>query len=285
MNGGTVLRRGWNAVWIIGLSLVLLVLPWTMNPFRVRIFTLWGIYAIATTGLTLFTGFTGQISLGQAAFFGIGAYSSAILAKAGVPFPLALCAAGVITALCGMIIGFPTLRARTFYLAMITLAFGLSMTIIFKNWTGLTGGVSGIGGIPAASVGPLVLGGFISYYYLVWVVVAIVLFFSHRLGRSYIGLIFRGISDNELAAESLTVNAYMYRLLSFIICTFLAGIAGSLYAHLDRVISPESFTSEESIVFLAMAVIGGLRSTYGGRLVQWCLRWSVSSYARWSVDR
>jgi branched-chain amino acid transport system permease protein len=77
-------------------------------------------------------------------------------------------------------------------------------------------------------------------------------------------LTFRGISDNELAAESLTVNAYMYRLLSFIICTFLAGIAGSLYAHLDRVISPESFTSEESIIFLAMAVIGGLRSTYGG---------------------
>lgn len=245
-------------------ALLLLVLPWTMNPFRVRVFTLWGIYAIATTGLTLFIGFTGQISLGQGAFFGIGAYTSAILTKAGVPFPLALVASGFSAALCGVIVGFPTLRARAFYLAMATLAFGLSMTIIFKNWTGLTGGVSGIGGIPPASIGPFLFGGFIPYYYLVWSITAVVLVFAHRLSRSYIGLTFRAIGDNEVAAESLSVNAYLFRLLSFLICTFLGGIAGSLYAHLDRVVSPESFTSEESIIFLTMAVIGGLKSIYGG---------------------
>ena len=255
--------RGRN-YWLILLACVLVALPWMLNPFRVRIFTLWGIYAIAATGLTLFTGFTGQISLGQAAFFGIGAYASALLTKAGVPFPIALVLAGLVAAFCGMLIGFPALRARTFYLAMITLAFGLSMTTIFKNWTDITGGVSGIGSIPAPRLGPVSLDGYTAYYYTVWVVVALVLLLAHRLGRSYLGLTFRGIGDSEIAAESLAVNAYLCRLISFLFCTFLAGVAGCLYAHLDRVITPESFTSEESIVFLAMAVIGGLRSTYGG---------------------
>jgi len=244
--------------------LILAALPWTINPFRIRVFTLGGIYAIATTGLTLFMGFTGQISIGQAAFFGIGAYTSAILSKAGLPFVLSLFASGFITALCGVVIGFPCLRARTFYLAMATLAFNLSMTIIFKNWTSLTGGVSGTGGIPAAAIGPFLFDGIISYYYLVWIIMAMVLFLSHRLTRSYFGLALRAIGDNETAAESLGVKAYMFRLISFLVCSFLAGIAGSLYAHLDRVIAPENFTAEESIIFLSMAVIGGLKSIYGG---------------------
>jgi len=257
-------RLNWKLYTIMGVCLILAVLPWTINPFRIRVFTLGGIYAIATTGLTLFMGFTGQISIGQAAFFGIGAYASAILSKAGLPFVLSLFASGLITALCGVVIGFPCLRARIFYLAMATLAFGLSMTIIFKNWTSLTGGVSGTGGIPAAAIGPFLFDGFISYYYLVWVITGIVLFLSHRLTRSYFGLALRAIGDNEIAAESLGVKAYMFRLISFLICSFLAGIAGSLYAHLDRVIAPENFTAEESIIFLSMAVIGGLKSIYGG---------------------
>jgi branched-chain amino acid transport system permease protein len=258
------LRLNWKQLAIFIVCLILALLPWAINMFRVRVFILGGIYAIATTGLTLFMGFTGQISIGQAAFFGIGAYTSAILAKAGLPFILSFFASGLVAALCGLIIGFPCLRARTFYLAMATLAFGLSMTIIFKNWTSLTGGVSGTGGIPAAAIGPFLFDGFISYYYVVWIIVAIVLFLSHRLTQSYFGLALRAIGDNEMAAESLSVKAYKCRLISFLICSFLGGIAGSLYAHLDRVIAPENFTSEESIIFLSMAVIGGLKSIYGG---------------------
>lgn len=257
-------RFNWKRLAVLIVCLVLALLPWTINPFRIRVFTLGGIYAIATTGLTLFMGFTGQISIGQAAFFGIGAYTSAILTKAGLPFFLSFFASGLVAALCGLIIGFPCLRARMFYLAMATLAFGLSMTIIFKNWTTLTGGVSGMGGIPAAGIGPFLFDGFISYYYLVWIITAIVLFLVYRLTRSYFGLTLRAIGDNEMAAESLSVKGYLYRLISFLICSFLAGIAGSLYAHLDRVVAPENFTSEESIIFLSMAVIGGLKSIYGG---------------------
>jgi branched-chain amino acid transport system permease protein len=230
----------------------------------VRVFTLGGIYTIAATGLTLFMGFTGQISIAQGAFFGIGAYASGILTKAGFPFIPAFFASGFITALSGLVIGFPSLRARGFYLAMATLAFSLCMTIIFKNWAGITGGVSGLGGIPAAAVGPFSFGGFISYYYLVWAITAIVLFFCYRLTQSYVGLTFRSIGDNEVAAESLGVNAYRFRAASFLICSFLAGIAGSLYAHLDRVIAPENFTFQESLIFLVMAIIGGLKSIYGG---------------------
>jgi len=257
-------RFKWKNLAVLLLCLVLALLPWAINPFRVRVFVLGGIYAIATTGLTLFMGFTGQISIGQAAFFGIGAYTSAILTKAGLPFFFSFLASGLVASLCGLIIGFPCLRARTFYLAMATLAFGLSMTIIFKNWTGLTGGVSGMGGIPAADIGPFVLDGFTSYYYLVWIITAIVMFLAYRLTRSYFGLTLRAIGDNEMAAESLGIRGYVFRLISFLICSFLAGIAGSLFAHLDRVIAPENFTSEESIIFLSMAVIGGLKSIYGG---------------------
>jgi branched-chain amino acid transport system permease protein len=254
-------RKVWG---ITALCIVLALLPWVVNPFRVRVFTLTGIYTIAVTGLTLFMGFTGQISLAQAAFFGIGAYTSGILTIAGFPFPLAFVCAGVIAALFGLLIGLPCLRARGFYLAMATLGFMLSITILFKNVTGLTGGVSGLGGIPPASIGPVSFEGFIPYYYLTWTVVAVVLYLARRLTTSYSGLTFRAIANNELAAESLGMNAYMNRLLSFLICAFLAGIAGSLYAHLDRVIAPESFTFEEAVIFLTMAVIGGLTSIYGG---------------------
>lgn len=252
-------------VWgITALCVLLALLPWLVNPFRVRVFTLTGIYTIAATGLTLFMGFTGQISLAQAAFFGIGAYASGILTITGLPFPLAFFAAGVITAVFALSIGLPCLRARGFYLAMATLGFMLSTTIIFKNAASLTGGVSGLGGIPPASIGPVSFETFIPYYYLTWAVVAAVLYFAQHLTTSYSGLTFRAIANNELAAESLGMNAYMYRLLSFAICASLAGIAGSLYAHLDRVIAPESFTFEESVIFLTMAVIGGLTSIYGG---------------------
>jgi branched-chain amino acid transport system permease protein len=247
---------------VVGLALA--ILPWTLNAFRVRVFTLAGIYTIAVTGLTLFMGFTGQISICQGAFFGIGAYASGILTKAGVPFVFAFFASGLITAFSGLIIGFPSLRVRGFYLAMATLAFGLSMNEVFKNWTSITGGVSGLGGIPIASVGPLKFNAYISYYYLVWVIVTVVLFLSHRLIKSYAGLIFQCIGSNELAAESLGMKSYMFRLYSFLICCFLAGVAGSLYVHLEGVIASENFTVEESIIFLTMAVIGGLKSIYGG---------------------
>ncbi len=251
--------------WIITLfCAAILVLPWVANPFRVRVFVLTGIYTVAVMGLTLFMGFTGQISLCQAAFFGIGAYASGIMTIAGIPFPLAFIASGLIATLFALVIGFPCLRTRGPYLAMATLGFTLSMTVLFKNATTLTGGVSGLGAIPPARIGPIVFSGYISYYYLTWVVVAGIVYLTHRLTTSNIGLIFRAIGNNELAIEALGINVYMYRLLSFLICAFLAGIAGSLYAHLEGIIAPESFTFDESVMFLTMTVIGGPTSIYGG---------------------
>ncbi len=257
-------RYHWKIILICSLALVVVILPWTVNPFRIRVFTLCGIYAIAATGLTLFMGFTGQISIAQGAFFGIGAYASGVLAKAGVPFLFAFFGSGLITAFVGLLVGVPCLRARTFYLAMATLAFLLVMHTLFKNLVSITGGTSGLGGIPPAAIGPVSFAGFTEYYYFVWGIVAIVIYLFYRLTQSYIGLTFRAIGSNELAAESLSTNAFRFRLLSFCICGFLAGIAGSLYAHLDRVITYESFTLEESVIFLTMAVIGGLRSIHGG---------------------
>ncbi len=256
-------KKRWRVVGLGLLALLVIVLPWTTNPFRIRVFTLCGVYAIASTGLTLFMGFTGQISMAQGAFLGIGAYTSGVLTKAGVPFILAFPSSGVIAGLIGLVVGIPCLRARTFYLAMATLAFLFVMNTLFKNLVGITGGTSGLA-VPGATMGPYSLAGSTTYYYFVWSVVALVIYFLHRLTESNIGLRFRAIGNNELAAESLGANAFMYRLLSFSLCSFLAGIAGSLYAHLDRVITYENFTLEESAIFLTMAVIGGLRSIYGG---------------------
>jgi branched-chain amino acid transport system permease protein len=244
--------------------LVVIAIPWIVNPYKIRIFTMCGIYAICATGLTLFMGFTGQISLAQAAFFGIGAYTSSILTKAGIPFTFAFLGAGLICCFIGVVFGGLCLRARTIYLAMATLAFMLIVHVLFKNLVNITGGTSGLGGIPPAAIGPVSFAGITAYYYLVWLIVAIVIYLLYKLSESYIGLTLRAIGCNELAAESLSINAFSFRLLSFCLCNFLAGIAGSLYAHLDRIITYENFTLEESIFFLIMAVIGGTGSVYGG---------------------
>jgi branched-chain amino acid transport system permease protein len=254
----------WRFIGLFLLSALVILLPWTVNTFRIRVLTLSGIYAIAATGLTLFMGFTGQISMAQGAFFGIGAFVSGVLAKAGVPFIFAFLGSGVITGIIGLVVGIPCLRARTFYLAMATLAFLLVMHTLFKNLVSITGGVSGLGGIPPAAIGPFSFAGFVEYYYLVWTIVAIIMYLFYRLTQSHIGLTFRAIGSNELAAESLGVNAFTFRLFSFSLCSSLAGFAGSLYAHLDRVITYESFTLEESVIFLSMGVIGGMKSIYGG---------------------
>ena len=254
----------WEIVLISLLCLSVIILPWIVNPFKVRVFTLCGIFAIGATGLTLFMGFTGQISLAQAAFLGIGAYTAGVLTKGGAPFIVAFLSSGLICCFISLVFGALCLRARTFYLAMATLAFVLVMNVLFKNMVDITGGTSGLGGIPPAAIGPVSLAGATEYYYFVWGIVVIVLYLLNKLTKSYIGLTFRAIGSNELAAESLSINAFKFRLLSFCLCNVLAGIAGSLYAHLDRVITYENFTLEESVFFLSMAVIGGTGSIYGG---------------------
>ena len=228
--------------------------------------TMIGITIIGAHGINILTGFTGLISLGHAAFIGVGAYSSAILvSKLGFPFLLALPAAGAITSIVGMLFGLPSLRIKGLYLAMATLAAQVVLHFLMLNWESLTGGVYGFV-VPPATIGPLSLDTDQKYYYLVMVVVILATLSTKQLFRTKIGRACVAIRDRDIAAEVIGVSLFKYKLQSFGISSFYAGVAGSLLAHYMSVITPDHFPLSLSIEYLAIIIIGGLGSVLGSIL-------------------
>ncbi len=242
------------------------LLPCTgiIGDYGVYLLTLSLIYAIATTGLILFIGYTGQLSLGHAAFFGIGAYTAANATKHGLPFLIALligcCVAGIVAS----ILGFAALRLRGFYLAVTTLAFGLIAYQVFGNIEPLTGGVSGLGGIPGAHIGPIAIDGGIRFYVMGALFLTLSIGAALALVRSPAGSMMRAIAGNELAAQSVGINTYLIKTVIFALAGAYAGLSGGLFAHLNRYVAPDDFGLVLSISFLVMATLGGLRSVFGG---------------------
>ena len=226
------------------------------------------IYAIVAIGLGLLVGHAGQISLGHAGFFAIGAYTSALLTfRLGLPFVVALPAAGALSAMIGFLLGLPALRLSGPYLAVATLGFGLAIPQL-AVWQGSwTGGSSGLHGLPLAS---LPMGSFTivfrtdaDYYYLAAVALILLTIFARNVVKSHTGRAFVAIRDSELAALAMGVDLVRYKTTAFALSALYAGIAGSLYAHLLHGISPEDFTVLLSIDFLTMIVVGGLGSVGG----------------------
>jgi branched-chain amino acid transport system permease protein len=246
--------------------IVALALPASglLGRYGLYLMALTAIYAIAATGLTLFMGYTGQLSIGQAAFYGIGAYAAADLTKAGVAFPVALLAGAAAAGVIGLAVGWIALRLRGFYLAVITLAVGLIAYQLFKNLDVLTGGVSGLGRIPAATLWGWPVGDARSYCYLVLFVLLAVLAIATGLTRSPAGRAMRAIAANELAARSVGIDTFVVKLVIFVLAASFTGLAGGLYAHLVRYVSPDDFTLALSVQFVTMAIIGGLDSVLGG---------------------
>lgn len=241
----------------------LLVFPWVVNPYYVGVANLIGIAAIGAVGLNILTGFTGQISIGQGAFLGVGAYTAAILtAKAGVSFWIALPVAGLVTAAVGAVFGIPSLRLKGLYLAIATLAAQVIIEFVIIHWTGLTNGAAGIV-VARPSIGGLVLDSNRSFYYLVLVLALVAVVFAMNLFRTKVGRAFMAIRDRDLAAVVMGINLFKYKVLSFSISSFYAGVAGALWAHYMEVVSPEHFTITVSIEYLAMIIIGGLGSVLG----------------------
>jgi branched-chain amino acid transport system permease protein len=222
-----------------------------------------GIAIIACHGLNLLTGFTGQISLGHAAFMGVGAYTSSILVSHGVPFSVSQACAGAMAALIGMIFGIPSLRLRGLYLAMATIAAQFIIEFTIRRWDKLTGGVEGMY-VEPGSLGPFHFDDRIHLYYLTFVLVVAVTMATKNIIRSRSGRAFVAIRDRYLAAEVIGVNLFKYRLLSFAVSSFFAGIAGALTAQYLEVITHESFTISQSIDYLAMCIVGGLGHILGG---------------------
>ena len=231
---------------------------------RIFLLTTIGIFAIGATGLALLTGFTGQISLGHAAFMAIGAYSTAALTGAlRLPFLLAVPLAGVIAFALGALVALPSLRIKGLYLAIATLAFQFltDYAIIHAVGEGL-GAIS----VRAPRIGPWVLRTETTMYYLVLVVWLAAGTFAANLARTRIGLALMAIRDRDYAAQVLGINLLAYKALAFGLAAFYAGIAGGLWASYNRLITPEHFTITQSIDYVAMIVMGGLTSIWGPHL-------------------
>ena len=248
---------------VVGLILLFAVVPFVSSPYILYIIITIGIYAIAAIGLNLLIGYTGQISLGHGAFFGVGAYAAAILAtKVGVPFLIAVPAAGVITALVGMVFGIPSVRLKHLYLCIATLAGQIILEFVFAQWESLTGGAEGIS-LPTGNLFGIDLGSDRNFFFVIFVCFAVMTWLAVNLIRTRYGRAFIAIRDNDQAAEGMGIPIFLYKLLSFAISSFYAGFAGALYAYYMMSITPEPFSLWLSIEYIAMIIIGGLGSIPG----------------------
>jgi branched-chain amino acid transport system permease protein len=245
------------------LLLALLAIPFLVKGEYLWIALQILIAVIGAVGLNILTGFTGQISLGQGAFFGVGAYTSAyITAKMGLSFWVGIPAAGLVTAMAGMIFGVPSLRLKGLYLAIATLASQFILEWVFVRWEPVTGGSYGIT-VPRPAIGGFSFETDRSYYYIVLAFCVIMVLFATNLVRTRTGRAFMAVRDHYISAEIMGINLYKYRLLSFGISSFYAGVAGALYGHSLKFVSSEQFNIGVSIVYLAMIIIGGLGSIMG----------------------
>jgi branched-chain amino acid transport system permease protein len=249
----------------VGFSIViagLLLAPQWLGPYIFLLNTM-GIYAIGACGLALLTGFTGQISLGHAAFMAIGAYASAYLTQTvRLPFLLALPLAAGLTFLFGVLVGLPSLRIKGLYLAIATLAFQFLTEYAIIHATGGIGAIA----VPPATIGGWTVRTERQFYYLlltVWIGAGV---FVANLVRSRVGLALMAVRDRDYAAQVLGINLLYYKALAFGIAACYAGAAGSLWAHYTRLITTEQFTISTSIDYVAMIVIGGLTSIWGPHL-------------------
>jgi len=226
-----------------------------------------GIFSMVCLGLSMLMGYAGQISLAQAAFFGIGAYSSGILtSRLGLnPWP-AMAIGAAAAALVAWIVGIPALRLKGHYLAMATLGFGVIVNIVFNEESKWTGGPSGMVDIPGLRIGGWKMTSDVSWYYLVWGTVFLMLVFCFHVLHSRVGRALRAIHDDETAAEAMGVPTARYKLQVFVLSAVFAALAGSYYNHYVTCLTPSSFNLMWSIRFVLMAMVGGMHSLWGALL-------------------
>lgn len=274
-----------HLAWGVALLAALLVVPGFLKNYGIHLFTTWLVFIIATMGLNLTVGYAGQKSLGHAAFFGIGAYTVAILLKAGISFWIGLPAAALLCFVVGLLLGFPALRVQTIYLAFATLGFNTALWLVMRNEEWLTGGTFGINNIARPGLLGFSLDGNLAYYYLVLAFAVALGALLWGLLRSPWGKAFTALRDNPIRAESLGVDTRSYTLMSFAIGAVYAGIAGGLYASQVQFIDPATFTVGSSIMMYLMVVVGGpgyffgpvLGSAVGVILPEW-LRFAQAWY-------
>lgn len=249
-------------VLVVGL-LALFLSPLYLSPVTVNLLNYVGITVISALGLNILTGFCGQISIGQSAFMAVGAYVVGILASRDVSFLVALPVGAIFTGLVGIVFGLPSVRIKGFYLAMATLAAQFIIpALIAHPLAPLTGGTDSLH-VPAPQIGGFVFDRPSSLFFIVIPITVVLVFFAVNLSRTGIGRAFVAVRDDDLAAEVMGINVFRYKLLAFFICSAYAGMAGGLWAYWLRCINPEQFTLGDSILYLAMLIVGGMGSVIG----------------------
>jgi len=246
-------------------ALALVTAPaWLPSPYHLHILIMAGIFAILALSLNLLLGYTGQLSLGHAAFFGIGAYTSALLAlKLEWSFWLALPCAAVASGIAGWAIGRLALKLRGAYFVLVTISFAGVISLVSINWMELTNGPLGLPGVPPPDFGPWSLRTKRAYYYLVLAAAAFTYLVCHRLVHSRIGRALVALRENEPLAESVGIDGTRYLVLAAVVSAALAGVAGSLYAHYTRFVSPEVFLFTYTVTMVIMVIAGGQGTLLG----------------------
>ncbi len=240
------------------------VFPWVAPDHMVFVATLVALYAIGVMGQNLLIGYTGQISFGQAGFLAIGAFAFGHFRIWGAPFLVALLGAGVLAALAGVVVGFPSLRLKGPYLSIATLGFGVAVYQVFVNWEVLSGGRSGLA---IAKLTPLFGLSRVRYEYLVYIaLLAGFTLVTYNIISSFVGRAFVAIRDSDIAAEVNGVNLTRYKLLAFALSSFYTGVHGALYAQVLGHIEPQIFNILESITLFVAVIIGGVASIEGSIL-------------------
>ena len=248
--------------WFIMLIASLVTLPFLLPNYHIYMVNYMAINVIVTVGLNILVGYTGQISLGHAGFFAIGAYGTVLLmTNLHFPFLLALICGGLIAAFFGFILGLPALRLEGPYLAIATLGFGMAITQVIGRWQ-VFGGRMGLE-VPDLSLGPFVIDTDRQLYFVVVTIAFLLILAARNLMKTRVGRAFIAIRDSDIAAETMGVNLTLYKTLAFAVSAFYAGVAGGLFAFLLGFINPSTFNFILSIYFLAFVIVGGLGSIFG----------------------
>lgn len=235
----------------------------TRDGYIIQLLNIAILNAIVVLGLNFSTGWTGQINFGQAAFYGLGAYTTAIATKAGLPWITTPVLSAIVVMVASLALGLPTLRLRTYYLAMTTIGFGEIIRLIIVHWEPVTGGTSGLRAIPGISLFGFGPQGQIQHYYLLFAALALAALIAARIRRSALGRAMIATKDSEIAAEQSGIDTVRTKLLAFMIGAVYAGLAGCLYASSIRFVSPDSFSSVQAILLMTMLIVGGMGSIVG----------------------
>lgn len=264
----TSLLRSWRLWLAVVGTIVLFAVPEVVpNDYVFRIIISIIIDIPLALSQNLITGFGGMLTLGQAAFYGIGAYTSALVVmRLGLPWPVALVAAAVVAGIFGILLGFPCLRVGSDYLTLMTIGFGEIFHIVALNWMAVTRGPMGLPAVPPPQIGPIVFDEPKLVYFLYLAISILCYIFMHRLTRSHVGRALIAIREDETAALAMGINIARYKVLAFACGSMWAGVSGCMLAHFLGFVGPMTFGLNESIFHMQMAILGGLGSLPGSVL-------------------